>query len=71
MMSFFESEDIPDSFWMTKWFLTMFLYNFPVKICARFWDYIIANDIFAMISLFVPIMDVLKNEFIGEDLDAC
>ncbi|KAL4455494.1 hypothetical protein ABPG74_012646 [Tetrahymena malaccensis] len=70
LMDFFEQNDIPDSFWLTKWILTLFLYNFPVKICSRFWDYIITNDIFAIIKLFIPLLNVFKKEFMSHE-DPC
>ncbi|KAL4502978.1 hypothetical protein ABPG72_014207 [Tetrahymena utriculariae] len=67
LLNFFEQNDIPDSFWLTKWILTLFLYNFPVKICSRFWDYIITNDIFAIIKLFIPLLNVFKKEFMSHE----
>lgn len=66
-MDYFESQDIPDSFWLTKWFLTLFLYSFPVQICSRFWDYIITNDIFSIVKLIIPILDVFKTVFMKSD----
>lgn len=70
LIEFFDQNDIPDSFWLTKWILTLFLYNFPVKICSRFWDYLLTNDIFSLIKLFIPILDIFKKEFMSHD-DAC
>ncbi|EAS04528.2 rab-GTPase-TBC domain protein (macronuclear) [Tetrahymena thermophila SB210] len=70
LLDFFEQNDIPDSFWLTKWILTLFLYNFPVKICSRFWDYIITNDIFSIIKLFIPLLNIFKKEFMSHE-DPC
>lgn len=66
-MEFFDSNNIPDSFWLTKWFLTLFLYNFPVRICSRLWDYLITNDIFSLVKLMVPILDIFKKKFMEKD----
>jgi len=67
LMEYFEEQDIPDSFWLTKWFLTLFLYNFPPKICSRLWDYFITNDVFSLIKLMIPILDVFKHRFMAKD----
>jgi len=66
-MEHFEEQEIQDSFWMTKWFLTFFLYNFPVKLCSRFWDFLITSDIFSLVRLTVAILDVFKNRFMEGD----
>ena len=32
---------IENSFWVTKCFLTLFLYSFKLESCLRIWDYIV------------------------------
>lgn len=55
--------DVQNSFWLTKWFMTLFLYNFPIKICERIWDYMLSEGLFGLVSLVVPIMKIFEKEF--------
>lgn len=69
-LDFLVQEEIEESFWLTKWFMTMFLYNFPAKICARFWDYIITSSVFGIISLIDGLLFVFKKHFMkGNSFD--
>jgi hypothetical protein len=34
---------IPDSFWLTKMIMTLFIYNFKIEDSVRAWDYIIVR----------------------------
>ena len=35
--------DLPDLLWINKWFQTCFLYSFPLGLCIRIWDNILAD----------------------------
>jgi len=56
--------DLPDTYWMTKWHLSLFLYNFPIKIVRRIWDFFLTEGIFAMAYIVVPILKVFEQEFL-------
>lgn len=60
----FKELEVPNSFWMTKWYMTLYLYNFPVNICLRIWDFFISEGIFGLISIIVPILRVFEKDFI-------
>lgn len=51
----------PESFWLTKIILTLFLYNFQLQHCLRFWDYIIVEGIFYLPSLVIKILDQFQS----------
>lgn len=44
--------------------MTLFLYNFPPQPCSRLWDYLITNNIFSIIKLIVPLLDVFKQKLL-------
>ncbi len=48
--------ELPDATWITKWFHTLFIYSFPMEIVTRFWDYIIATNLFSMIKISIAII---------------
>ena len=56
----FEEAGVLPSFWLTKWYMSIFLYNFPVGICLRIWDIFIKDGLFSLISFIFPIMAVFQ-----------
>mmetsp|Transcript_42166 Transcript_42166/g.64658 ORF Transcript_42166/g.64658 Transcript_42166/m.64658 type:complete len:127 (-) Transcript_42166:1527-1907(-) len=38
----FREQDIHDCLWIQKWFHSIFLYSFPMGLCVRIWDNILA-----------------------------
>ena len=54
----FEENGIPHTSWMSKWYMTIFLYCFPTKICTRLWDFFLCEGIFGLVKLVVPILKV-------------
>ncbi|CAD8197053.1 unnamed protein product [Paramecium pentaurelia] len=54
----------PESFWLTKIILTLFLYNFQLQYCLRFWDYIIVEGIFYLPSLVIKILDQFQSQIL-------
>jgi len=38
----FQNEFLPDILWIQKWFMTCYLYSFPMELCIRIWDNILA-----------------------------
>lgn len=36
-------DGIPDLLWINKWFQTCFLYSFPLGLCIRIWDNVLAD----------------------------
>ena len=43
--------------------MTLFLYNFPISLCIRIWDYFISEGVFALITLIPPILTIFENDF--------
>lgn len=66
MLKFYEKLQelgVLNSFWLTKWYMTFFLYNFPISICQRVWDFMLVEGIFGLISLVIPIMKNFEKKF--------
>ena len=60
----FQELEVPNSFWMTKWYMTMYLYNFPVNVCLRIWDYIMVEGIFGLVYIIIPILKIFEKDFL-------
>ena len=63
-------EGVPDALWLNKWFLTLFLYTFPLGLCIRIWDNILADGTKFIFKVALAILkltekDLLKLDFNG------
>ena len=61
---------MPDALWLNKWFLTLFLYSFPLGLCIRIWDNILADGSKFIFKVSLAILklteaDLLKLDFNG------
>ena len=63
----FDEIGIPPSSWLSKWFMTLYLYSFPVEICIRIWDFILLEGIFGLVKLIIPIIKVFEKDFMSMD----
>lgn len=55
--------------WVWKWFITLFLYSFPIEIVAKLWDYIIINGGLSTISLGLALAEYFQKEFMRLDME--
>jgi hypothetical protein len=54
----YEKLETPESFWVTKIILSIFLFSFDIQYCARFWDYFLARgSIKSFVELTISLMD--------------
>lgn len=53
---------VPDEAWIFQWFMTFYLYSFPVEFVKRLIDYIICKKQFAIVMIGVGILNCLKQE---------
>jgi len=51
------SLDLPIELWFHKWISSLFLYNFPISHCIRFWDAMMSKGI----SFFLPLSCAILN----------
>lgn len=63
----FEKENIIESLWVQKWFMTCFLYSFPLGLCIRMWDNILAFGTRFIFNLSLSLLYLLKEQLL--DLD--
>lgn len=61
-------EEIPDMVWIGKWLLTLFLYSLPAAQVVRIWDYMISEDIFALVKISLSILKSLEKVLLKLDL---
>jgi len=67
IISFLKQMDFPDEAWLTKWYLSFFLNGFPLNQVEKFWDYILKNGVFSLISLTISIIHNLKEFYLHKE----
>lgn len=65
----FQSLLLDSMIWVWKWFITLFLYSFPIEIVAKLWDYIIINGGLSTISLGLALAQYYEKEFLKLDME--
>jgi len=54
--------------WIWKWYLTFFCYSFSMEAVLRIWDFLIATDIFSLISFGLAVIKMNEKDFFEKDL---
>ncbi|CAK85313.1 unnamed protein product (macronuclear) [Paramecium tetraurelia] len=63
--------EVSNAFWLTKIIMTMFLYNFHLNNVCRFWDFILATNIFQISTIICSFLEIYRNQiFQMDDLNA-
>ena len=62
-----EAEGFPDQLWIYKWFMSCFLYSFPLGLCIRVWDCILARGPRFMINISLSILTLTQEQLIELD----
>lgn len=57
-------EDIPDLLWINKWFQTCFLYSFPLGLCIRIWDNILADGTKFFFKVALAILRLVEGDLL-------
>ena len=60
--------NLPDMVWISKWILVLFLYSLPAEKVVRAWDYIISEDIFALLKLSLGLLKFLEDYLMKVDM---
>jgi len=60
-------EDLPDLLWINKWFQTCFLYSFPLGLCIRIWDNILADGTKFFFKAALAILKLVEQELLVLD----
>ena len=65
----FKNEGFPESMWLSKWFMSCFLYSFPFGLCIRIWDNLMAHGTQFIFNVGIAILFLLKDKILAlEDL---
>lgn len=65
----FETLNIDSSVWIFKWFITCYLYSFPVQFIKYVWDVFITVGAFGLVSFAVAVVLELKKHILSlEDI---
>jgi len=59
---------IPDQLWLLKWFLTMFLINFPPSQVIRIWDYIMQDGLLGLVKVGLSLCKLLEKDMLTRDI---
>ena len=57
-------DDIPDLLWINKWFQTCFLYSFPLGLCIRIWDNILADGTKFFFKVALAILHLVQSDLL-------
>lgn len=69
LRSHFEEIDFCGPVWLQKWFITLFLYSFPLALCARIWDNILVEGPVFMFKTIISVISGLQKKLIKGDFD--
>lgn len=56
----FDQIGYPAPVWLQKWFMTLFLYSFPLKLCIRLWDNLLVEGLVLIFKFPLAIMEILE-----------
>ncbi|CAD8061342.1 unnamed protein product [Paramecium sonneborni] len=59
--------EVSNAFWLTKIIMTLFLYNFHINNVCRFWDFILATNIFQISAIICSFLEINKNSIYKMD----
>lgn len=60
-------QQMPDLLWINKWFSTCFLYSFPLGLCIRIMDNILADGTKFFFKVSLAILKLIENDLIELD----
>ena len=55
--------------WLQKWFMTLFLYSFPMKLCIRIWDLILVEGFSFLFKFPLALMELYEDRLLAMDLE--
>ena len=58
---------ISDDLWLFQWFISLYLYNFPLEFVKKVWDFIICKKEMAVVLIALGIIKSLKKEILEVD----
>lgn len=59
---------IPDSLWITKWVLTVFLYSLPANKVVRIWDYIMSEELLSVLKVALSLLKMYEKDLLKSDI---
>lgn len=62
--------DLPDLLWINKWFQTCFLYSFPLGLCIRVWDNILADGTKFFFKFSLAVLSLVEKDLLVLDFSA-
>lgn len=57
----YEKLCVDESLWVFKWFITFYIYSFPLEMCQYVWDFVITVGGAGMVSFAVSIVKCLER----------
>lgn len=55
---------ITDDLWLFQWFISLFLYSFPIEFVKKVWDFILCKKEMAVVLIALGIIKSIKKELI-------
>jgi hypothetical protein len=65
----FDEIGYPAPVWLQKWFMTLFLYSFPMKLCIRLWDNLLVEGLTLIFKFPLAIMEILEKTLLKSNFE--
>jgi hypothetical protein len=56
-----KAANLPDELWIFQWFITFFIYSFPLSYIQQFLNFIVVKRYFASVRLAVAVVQCLEK----------
>jgi len=63
-----KNTNLPDELWIFQWFLTLFIYSFPIGYIPHFLTFIVVKKRFAAVRIAVAIVQTLEKYISGKPM---
>jgi hypothetical protein len=64
----FQNEGLHSTMWIQKWFMTCFLYSFPMDLCIRIWDNLLAYGTRFLFNVSLSILKSVEYRLLELDM---
>ena len=66
----YEKIFVDESIWVFKWFLTYYLYSFPIEMCQYIWDIVLSLGGIGLVTFAISLVNKLQDQLLAVE-DPC
>jgi len=68
-MEYIDDFNLPDTFWIKKWIITIFINCLSFENTIRIWDYFLSSDIFSILKVAIAIMEIHQDDIFEFEME--